>query len=484
MRGERSPDDIRKFFTLFETTHPDMIAFAEEWATRMPHSAFANTAHTWSLMNASWITRGEGLASQTHPDALRKFSQLRRSAAHHATIAYKNDPDLLAAAEAMISLGHNAVDKRVSYLALRRVMNSHPNWGTLRRALYLSAPGWGGRLQEADWMCETYAPMLKDEIGIKVDPVLYCQLYAAVQYHDSSRGDWAREQIWSIPLHSLTKYTLNYATWHTATREQAQIAHDYLIQPHVTHEKYAYEFDSRMHRLYGFDFLYEGVLRRAQANALKKLEHDPFNPDLLDILQKWISRYELNEEGQYSFRTVERLSYEKEVDYARRRLIIQPHIPSHWKNYARKKFGPLNAKGIAKSDPYQINAIFYSGNAMRQVAAFLYKKHWEYWVLIEAKPDEVPDEWKNALAQTDADLDHDIICPIVRAYRVVDHLCETGDYVKGPEAFCGMDIAERANYNRVLADASRRSICEWEFTTPPEELLYTPVAVDLNEAEF
>ncbi|QGX99825.1 DUF4034 domain-containing protein [Roseovarius faecimaris] len=471
-------DDIRSLFMLFETTHPEILSFSKTWVDRMPDSAFAHTARAWSLINGGWITRGEGVAGDIHPHALSEFRKMHSQAWQHAREAYRLNPRLVGASDAIFVLGNSMGAKQAGRKALKKVMETDPNMGSLRRALFLTHAGWGGRRSQAEQMCDTYAP----KVQFDMDPVLYCKLYAALNYHNLTDGDWAHQMVWNIPVPTLIEDTTFAYYMVNATESQAATLAEYFKRPDVLNMGGAMAFDMYLAGRYDHDFLSEAVMRRAKADAREKLKHDPFDPKLLSLLLMPVTQFAIDPQGRTYEAGEDRITLAEETDFTRRRLIVQPYIASHWLSYARARFDVMEADGIGLNNPYWENAIYYSQHDIQHVVRYLWDKNYEYEVILKAQRGEGPEKWRNA--GEGVDLGPQILCPMVRTYRLADHLCAQPGADLSENSYCDVNDQQRVKYDIALADAKSRGLCRLEFAAPAEQLFFTPVAIDLNEAEF
>ena len=67
--GDIDSDQARAPYALFHTTHPQIIAFTDDWLAARPASPYALTARAWVLNRMGWLVRGEKSGRDTHPQA-------------------------------------------------------------------------------------------------------------------------------------------------------------------------------------------------------------------------------------------------------------------------------------------------------------------------------------------------------------------------------------------------------------------------------
>ncbi len=469
LRGEANIDDLRWLNEVFTTTHPDVISFTKTWLKRYPNSPYANTAQAWINYKIGWIIRGEKIAIKIYPEALKEFSRLHYDAWDHAIMAYEIDPRYIPASDALIRLANSTSHEIKAYKVLHQVMLDDPNWGTLRRAVESTRPGWGGTWEMAVRMCDLYGPMIE----FKYDTVLYCKAYAGAEVFPNGHGEWAVETIRKNRIKYLDYLRLYSATSDRATRAEAAFAYNFLTRDGITNAEYAKRFDRNVARKYGYDFISEAHQRRAHDYAREALEDDPYDPDLIKIMQAGISRYSVDEGGRLHSKLIERLSPEEEIEYARRLLVIAPYNSRHYSDYARVKYNLAGTEGFLKDEPFLINAIVYSNHDPIVLHSYVFDKWQQLDGMQQSAEGLGGPEWRAVSERVN--LDADIICPMLRGYRLLKSICETTR-----TAGCDYKSEQREVYEIVLADAIKRNVCISERTTPGFELYYTPIPVDLS----
>lgn len=489
LAGDATGEDMRFLYQIFTTTNPKVISFVEGWLKAKPNSPYAHTAQAWIYFTAGWIIRGEKLARETYPEALNEFRILHHDAFLHAQEAYKADKRMIPASDALLRLANSTGTKRQAYKVLFEVMHDDPNIGTLNRGLTMTMPGWGGSWRMAEDMCDFYGPMIKDS---EYDPVLYCKLYAGGELHAGERGDWVRATLKNTSIPSLDYLRLYQATSNYATRADAEFAYNYLNREHITWVYYAKRFDRNVAHRYGYDFISEDHQRRARDNALAGIEHDPFDPEWINDLQEGISRYSYTENGSFRISSIENPTREEQIEYARRLLVVAPYDPDHWRDYAQTKYPPNNPDDFLKDEPYLINALVYSNHDPVSLHHYVFTKWQQLDNLERLDTEPQSKEWKKLDALRKAkiekerqrwldrrervNMDRDIRCPMMRAYRLLELICET---TKNDQ--CVPNPMQREMYELVRNDVNKRRACTGEMSVPAHELFYSPIPVDLGE---
>ena len=129
LRNELSADDMRDLFIVLSRSHPKTTAFVDSWLQQDTGNHYARIARAWSLWNAAGT-----IASSRNGWSYDVARRMREQGLLHARFAYAAAPDLIPASDAVIVM--YGYDKQVGdpVAAVNRVMDSHPNWGTLQRA--------------------------------------------------------------------------------------------------------------------------------------------------------------------------------------------------------------------------------------------------------------------------------------------------------------------------------------------------------------
>ena len=492
LRGGLSGNDMRELFSLFHVNNPDLIRFVDGWLSDHPHSPFAHTAQAWLLHKISWGIRGDGPAREIYPRALAEFREMQFLAWHHALQAYETDKRFLPASDAILGLANPTGGQRRGYDVLREVMETDPNMGTLTRGVGLTHAGWGGggSWQKAQKICDHYGPMID---GYSTDPVTYCKLYARGNYHrDKDSRAWLIETLMTGDYPDLEHLVLFRFTHSTATRAEAMFARAYLTREGVTNVEYAREFDWNLALKYDFDFISEAHQRRAQTEARAALKRDPYNPELIRTLQSSISRLTRTEE---SFRStvVDDPTREERIEYARRMLVASPYNPRNWSDYGRALY-PQSPENVLKDEPFNINKIVYSDHAPGYLLGYAFDK-WRLLAALERlDTDPESEAWKRLSEERRAqaektrqewlavrgrvNLDTEIRCPMMRAYRLFQFVCETS---RDSECNAGTEQTEMIEI--VRDDVNRRRVCTGVMAVDALDLFYSPIHVDLSAPE-
>lgn len=464
LTGEATADDVRIVYQIFTTTHPAVIDFTELWLQERPNSVFAHTAQAWIYHTVSWNFRGDKLAFQTYPAAMQEFRRLQDLAWDHAEQAHQDSPNFIPASDALLRMATQTGQKTEGHRVLSFVMTATPNMGTLRRGIDMTHPGWGGSWLEAEWVCNTYAGMIDWKTQ---DPKIYCLAYAAAGVHFDTHADWGQDQIAAGLTPGLEDMLLARATWHTATRADAEFARDFLNRPGVTNYFYARRYDDNIAMKYGFEFISHHHHLRQQGFARQALEHDPYNPDLIKLLLKDVAQWSRGADGKPSLRIISKLSREDQIDLSQRLLISAPYDPENWFSFLGRVGRGLRPETFQAYERFWINAVVVSNHSPQSLSQYLGTKAEAYMSLDLAERGQLDARWDAVVNRKN--WSNDIVCPIVRAHRLRALVCETtenSDCVSSPQ-FEGF-------YAQIKAQAQRDGICFAERTEPAHRLFFTP----------
>ncbi|MEM8776135.1 MAG: hypothetical protein AAGF53_13940 [Pseudomonadota bacterium] len=490
-QNRKDHDHTRWLYEVFVTSSPHIAKFAEEWVELYPESAFAHNALTWVYYTTGFDVRGEKYASLNYPGALDAFGNFHSKALEHAMRAYELKPNLLPASDGIIRLAMTTGNKFLARAVIHKAMHEDPNTGTLYRAVDMTLPGWGGTWEEAKRFCTLHGPKIR--MLESKQTVGQCVLYAAGELHGREQEifEWYKAEAAKREFPELDSLYASRISTAYATAEEAAFLHEYLTRPDVTDYELAYMFDSDIALKFGYEFLYEAHIRRARELAQETIERDPYHTESLKILMKDISGFSVTETGTYRISVLERVPREEVEEYKRRLLQTSPYNPDYWADLARLKSQASGPRGVLDDEPYLINAIVYGNHRESTLASYIISRwsvlsqlerlEWEMqtprWQ--EQTPDQIAESTKiieEWIAHRETmDLDEQLRCPIMRAYRLFKMVTFERDEGSGPLSDQYRDMAEI-----ILADVNKRRVCTGIMAVPEHELLYEPIAVDLN----
>ncbi|MEM6482812.1 MAG: hypothetical protein AAF922_17495 [Pseudomonadota bacterium] len=483
-----SRDHVRWLYEVFGTSAPEASTFALRWVETFPDSPFSHTALAWIYYQTGFDIRGERFLRETYPDAYILFHELHHKAWTHAERAYELEPNLRPASDAILRLAKSTGNQMRAADVLDKVMTQDPNMGTLFRGLDMTTQNWGSLQFLADPMCQRYGPMIQSEDG--TDFAKLCMLYAAGFHQRSEKRDWFLAEAEKREFPEIDYLYARAISPKHATRAQAEFLNEYLSRPDIAHHEVAYEFDATVAQKYGYPFQYETHIRRAKAWAAKTIEFKPYDQELLKTLVKDISGFSAREDGGYRVSVLERTPIEEKREYTRRLLQISPYEPQYWREYAQYAFDRTDPEQIFRDEPFLINALVYSDHDTVALASFatsrwrllsqLERIEWE--MQTPAWKAQSPEQLEKSTRIAEAwikrretlDLDKQIRCPMMRAYRLYMEHCH------GLGGQCGLSSRMQEMLEIVKSDVNQRRVCKGVMSSPVSQLYFESVAVELQ----
>lgn len=492
--GEFSQDEQRDVYEAFSVTDPRVHAATRAWREAYPDSPYAQTAQAWTDFHIGWIIRGERIARDTPRAALREFHDYMLAVRAGSWSAYQTDPSLLPASDILLHVAaflggeidpfRTTFAPRVDRLGrmldllprspaeglLAEVMEVHPNYGTLKRGMANSAPGWGGSWATLVRMCKTFAPMVNDREGF--DPEV-CIVDGGL----SNSHDWEDIQPYANRVAPFDGPVL--ARWRVKDAVHlrpgapgaAWTAREAIEDPEFRDLDLAQWYDSTIASRKGWPKMFKVVaIRRGQA-AAEQLEFDPFNPKLLSHI--WIGA---DQKG-------EKLPAMAELELARRGITVNVYSANAWSHLGSMEVPRDDLVNLPRQRlPYLVNATVYSDYEPFHTYALLHylEMHVRFWDQIQHPPrdgtvsaEEIARFNESALGQMS---EPQVMCPFVAAYRLHEDACERS---ADQDWSCDRDsqIHER-NLERFFA-AQRRGLCPIEMNGPLDGLRYSPVPVEI-----
>jgi len=466
--GTISYDDLRRLVTTLIVTHPDVIDFVETWVKEYPDSPYAQTAYAFQMRATSWRLRGESYAGQTPPEAMRAFRDLQNRGMSIALEAYAQVPDYVPASDAVML--HQLTTKRLDWdtfeAIVADVMATTPNRGSLWRASLLTLPQWGGvGHRGVQGLCEHYADQITDaEEGYTVDVCIIDLI------HTTSSGE-AAQAFANRRLGALTHPNTRLARLRQA-RDRGNPEDDAFILSYLADVGLKDRFNATnlAWQLRITDEV-EAQLRaldaRWQAEAEAGIMHDPYSKDYIDVL---LRRYKLPISQSIHFDAAKRA----QRDLLQQRLAASAIFDAGaWADMGlEKRIAARSSADMLLADPYYINAMYYGNYAQEYTTAMMAVKSDLFALHQTLVENDQPTEL------TDAELEHDVLCPLARVDRLFVAMCEAN-----PDPFhpCS-DFEEVYPFYRVAMDyIVAEGMCEAERDAPIEDLLYQPVRPAFDE---
>ncbi|MDW4496763.1 hypothetical protein R5H30_02130 [Sulfitobacter sp. D35] len=488
--GDLDEDGMRHLFEVFAVTHPDVSAFTRDWLDAEPSSPLAMAARAWVLHTAGWIVRGDKYLQDTHPEAMENHSRLHHEAMQLARMAYEADPDLIPASDAVVMLANTGGDKNFAFEVFQQTMERMPNWGTVTRAFGFAHPGYGGSYEIGEALCDHYAT--KVDIGDR-DAAAYCRIQWLVdkrQYQNWPAMALAMieeldDDPWLEPYRFIAQ--LNN---HPMSRADAERVRDQVEAEGFESLHWAKYYDYNVGHRWGFELQTDRTLEHAKVRALAALEHDPYNPVLLDtvIQQSYrVKRTEVRNGDQLV--EVELIktpirdlpSRDEKIAFMKRKLVVAPYDPENWKELARElKHQSVEAgregTDLVRWDRYRQNAVYYGMHRIDHLESFAEEKIWQL-----AQFTEVPaivagaNGWDSAVREIDRN--SKLVCPIVRLGILMTAVRE----YQGLQS--RFDPAMQAVVDGLTTEVEENGACHALFDAALEDLAYEAVPLDVLDLE-
>lgn len=482
LNGAVKPSELRTLARVLEATHPDTLAFLEAWQAAYPDSIYAEAARIDQRRSFALRVRGSGYASEIAGEALQTFRDAQNIALDDALSLYQKAPDYLIASDLIFQLNayRQRFDRNALWEILSRVMQTVPNLGSLKYASTSLDPSWRGEgFHRTVDMCNAWADDVPDIDDYTVDVCVVDLIFWNLANKEE------RAFAYRFLDGSNHPNTLRARAWYTvdnAVREDVDVIFEYLDSI------YWYEDTLINNTKYHFGKGYPDDAEMADYwETLRKemewgIQHDPYNVGYLELAFLFHDR-ELRVTPDAA-RAPERLA---EMDVlARRYIAAAPFSGDAWARSTHylphKLIGEIDDIPVFLDyvDRYH-NSIIYNQYHVDHFAGYMRERTDAVrWV------QRVEDlGFENPLSHSQ--IEAEIMCPFVRAARLFDAICEASrsDMHRMVRAQC-FDTEEdffARNRAEAMEIATARNFCEYEFNEPLEDLLYSPVEIDLGDLE-
>lgn len=462
--AETSDDQTRQraLYGVFSESHPQIIAFAKDWAGEAPDNPHAMAARGWSLFSQGWAFRGEGYAHEVYPEAMQAFQAAHAEAFGLMQQAVALAPDFLPASDGILRMAHTTGHRTAVAPELARIMEIRPNRFTMTLAGAAHAPQWGGDIKAIELQCQAHAAKVTDRPGYDATVCLVDGLmmgnamtFAEVlnrigptdnplilewQDRDADiQGETPAEKLAHLDKLKETR-PLSYL--------EANI-HDQMapLVAAVTGEERPLEFPA-------------AVARKAEAAR----DYADRNPGDWKGAQRLIY-------AQMEDRDMNGTQYDYDgfTDRAIASLAVNPYSPGAWAHIGQAK---LMADGdevanLRAAEPYLINATVYSNHASEHLRmlggtklSLLFRN-----MANGVKPAD-PKAWQEG-----------VLCPMVAQLRLLVAICEAEG--KGFSDCSGLPWEVEAIEGQIR-ELTSAGVCEAEASAPLGTLMLRPVQVDLT----
>jgi len=468
---------LRRLMSVFEASDPRMVSFVAAWVDAEPGSAFAHSARSFSLSRGAWDIRGEAYAKYVHPQALAVHHNMIQQAIAHARRALELDADFIPASDALLNQSATSRDKTEILETLDRVMIQQPNWGSLRRSLGMAHQGYGGTADMLEQLCQSYAPLVP---SAGHDMLFRCRYFGLKRYYFSE--SYELRQTMQAAVAKDPEFDLSRAIGmtdqsdsHNRTEDEIAFARKTILEQAWWRPQVVQNFDMAFRTRLGGRSLEEEIAVLKIDEVKVGLRHDPFNSDLMGVIQDWIRLQGQNGSSEMTEAEMSEFRKRIEKDFALRQVIAAPFSEDNWNTLGRFQFDFFQPESLFASDPYYQNAVVYSGLKDRALYGYLGKKAHQLRMLKdvltqEDHPDILP--WKDYARSFDRS--GLVNCPFLRAYLLLEQFCAANS----GRGYCAEE--DLASFAPQLKVAQADQNCEYINGLSPEELAFQPVEVDLS----
>ncbi|WP_375699858.1 DUF4034 domain-containing protein [Pseudophaeobacter sp. TrK17] len=468
---------LRRLMSVFEASDPRMVSFVAAWVDAEPGSAFAHSARSFSLSRGAWDIRGEAYTKYVHPQALAVHHNMIQQAIAHARRALELDADFIPASDALLNQSATSRDKTEILETLDRVMIQQPNWGSLRRSLGMAHQGYGGTADMLEQLCQSYAPLVP---SAGHDMLFRCRYFGLKRYYFSE--SYELRQTMQAAVAKDPEFDLSRAIGmtdqsdsHNRTEDEIAFARKTILEQAWWRPQVVQNFDMAFRTRLGGRSLEEEIAVLKIDEVKVGLRHDPFNSDLMGVIQDWIRLQGQNGSSEMTEAEMSEFRKRIEKDFALRQVIAAPFSEDNWNTLGRFQFDFFQPESLFASDPYYQNAVVYSGLKDRALYGYLGKKAHQLRMLKdvltqEDHPDILP--WKDYARSFDRS--GLVNCPFLRAYLLLEQFCAANS----GRGYCAEE--DLASFAPQLKVAQADQNCEYINGLSPEELAFQPVEVDLS----
>ena len=464
LSGAVDLDVLRDMNGILLTSHPDMLAFQQDWLAAYPESPYALTLRASALTDAAFAARGSEFVVYTHPDALDAFRDLSDRALDLALRAVDVDPDYVPAIDALLDLqvatGWLSDEEKFDLTA--HVMDLAPNLVTLQRALHSSLTTWGGAgPSEITRYCDAFAARIPTDPGFTAD-VCIARIVGWHRVlgplHDEAK------MLADVTGHKNLGGLRRMVAMERGTPEDRDLILTYLRGPGARDWRTAWDFSGHFGTTPEIDAMFRAIDRRSMAGARAWLPHDPFDIATLDYLLNpgWTT-------GAQGYNHP-RMTEAERVLLLKRRAVASPFEAQSLYDVGR--FLYLTTWDYALADPYLMNAIYYSSYAPYIINLVLDAQRRGFPLEVWAPP---PAGAQPSAAAVAARSDTARICPFIHTMKLIEFVC---DFREDPTC---------ANHTPVLPDvwvlaaAEEDGLCEAERASTAADLAIEPVKLSTGD---
>ncbi len=471
LAATRAPDATaqRGAFSAFDTSHPDVGAASAVLLAAHPGDAHAMVARGWHVLSLGWAMRGTAPIRSVYPEARERMSSLHAEARALAKAAIAEDPSLLPASDLMILAARTSGDTRAIDREFARIMPLAPNRHTLLLAAGGMTPAWGGPPGWGENACQTWAGKIADVADYSTNLCGLDLIFNASSSRQDHQAAFPRLAAFSSPIldGARREHVLSglMPTDETIAALKAM--------------QNAGELDLRAAQMLDSMLGKQGVgpaTRKVLSMEIPRLRTEAdFNPGNVFTIGAYVDALYLQSAADDTPVPIK----EVETRYAHL-FALAPYDGDTWLRYAFLLDRGINYQTVAldridEVRSYIVNGVFYTNHAASSLA-WLDTFNRTSWDALDRRNVDAVDR-TGATAFPKAEFEASIICPTIRAIRMLEAVCAVRP---GSEGCPGADDPT-SPWPALMARAEARGACEEERTAPAKALAYTPVPVSLPE---
>jgi hypothetical protein len=481
---------MRDLYIALSRSDPQMVTFVTNWLKKDPKNPKAQIARAWSIYGAAeFVASGRNRFSSEVSQAM--YAEVDDLAYQ----AYMADPDLIPASDAMVRGFANRKDGYFALTTLDKVQSSRPNWGTVLRSIN-EASNLSANLTRK--YCSSVVENFPADDVKKMNH--RCLVTAAALYGRKGLRAYVEQHLLDDTDPALTVERLRYFV----TRYEFTDATDGQIEwaktVFLTHPVDQFElvnlaflaarFESNLLFQHGISERFTDTFAKTRlAMAEEYLRHDPYNLDLIDMVEgvAFAQDFEtfVDADGKTTHKSIPRNQTPEQrraiqakqeaqrADFKLRRLWASPYNADFWLDYAQFASQRDRPLSLFDGDVALQNAVIYSDDpakALRRIISEIYTQYQiftQFDDLADLQLSRMP-QWQSLRRETNVATK--MLCPYLRARLLHKEVCE---YYPDSAGQCrNFDGDSAAESEKLFEAAKNTPECAGLLTATIEELWY------------
>jgi hypothetical protein len=466
------PKRQREIFSAYDTPRKDVAAATAAMLAAHPDDPLAMTARGWSLASSGWAMRGTAYIRAVSPEGLARMDDMHQEAMTLALAAVEKAPWLVAASDLVLFLARTTGRDDLVVPELERIMAIHPTRHSLRLAALSDGRAWGGSGTLYLRGCDAWATQMEDVADYTADICKLDMLFSTAP-RQLTEADYLAASESTHPILSSARMSAA-GSWAIPTERRWELleaaAKDGSIPLML-----ARDLDTNNGTPMGED----GPATRAAAVATlehnrKVLDRNPADTIAMEYLLMALPVVTRAEGTPWPHEEIDR----RFADL----FELVPYDSAPWTRYAWLRQGFVDSKtaplpAFEANRAYLINAAV-AANHTEDGLWDLDGYNRGLWQTLERRNLDAIDT-TGAPAFPKEEFDRAVVCPTVRAIRLLVAACERPMDENRCRLYVAGDNLNRPVWPEFIERAEKRAACAWELTADPAELRYEMVPVDL-----